>query len=324
MDGDLLSLAMEVMQAVNSTQETNFGPITETNIQVKMNDIDEEAGVGIKGQLLLAGPALNEVKEDGSTIFPDKADDDLFFVVSIKTKGDPQEAIDEIKGMIEAFGLPMDMVAQFAELKFHAGDGEMHIGIKANDNPYTDMAKGFVVNSSLFGDGTQDVTIDLSVNLGTTFNDMLGEEPLFTNFLKSASVHLKASMHDKTRENVVNILAEKKEQLEPLINMFPFIMPIFLFKKLDSILELQCTDEMKQQMIDTATNLNPMAVMSLNEVFQMVKMAGIPLELFQPILELVSNRTAGEVQFSGIAGVGFKFTLRLPGLDQAITQFLSS
>ena len=231
MEGDLMSLGMEVMQAINDVQETDFGPLTETNMQMKMNEVDEESGIGVKGQILLAGPSLNKVKEDGSVLFPDKADDDIFVVLSIRTKGDPQEAIDEIQGIIEAFGIPMDMVEQFGELKFHAGDGEALIGFKAADNPYTDMAKSMVMQSSVFGDGSQDVTLDMSFNLGTTFDDMLDDEPLFTHFIKGMSLHMKGSVHEKTRENILNVLAEKKEQLEPLINIFPFIMPIFLFKK---------------------------------------------------------------------------------------------
>jgi hypothetical protein len=322
MDESFVAIAMEVLGALNGMEETNFGPITESNVQVKMNDINEEVGLGVKGQILFAGPALTEIKTDGSTLFPDN-DDDLFVVVSIKTKGEPQELIDEVQGMIEAFGLPMEMVAQFAEIKFHAGDGEVLIGIKLNDNPYTDMAKGFILNSSIYGDGSQDVSVDLSLNLGTTFADMLAGEPLFTHFLKAASFHLKARLHDKTRQNIINILAEKKELLDPLINMMPFLMPLLLFKQADSVLELQCTDEMKQQMIDTATNVNPMAVMSLTDGLATIKSAGLPIDMFQPIIEMVTNRTDGEVTISGIAGVGFKFTIRLPGLNDVLTEFLA-
>lgn len=321
MDESLVATAMEILSALNEIQETNFGPVTENNVQIKMNDINEEVGIGIKGQILLSGPSLTEIKTDGSTLFPDN-DDDLFVVISIKAKGDPQEMIDEIQGMIEAFGIPMDMVSQFAEVKFHAGDGEVLIGVKLNDNPYTDMAKGFVLNSSVFGDGSQDTSVDLSLNLGTNFVDMLTGEPLFTHFLKSASFHMKSTMHDKTRENVLNILAEKKELLDPLINMFPFIMPLFLFKQADSVLELQCTDEMKQQAIDTATNINPMAVMSLTEAMTTIKSMGLPIEMIKPILEMITSKMDGEITISGIAGIGFKFTLRLPGLGAMLSQFL--
>jgi hypothetical protein len=84
MDASLIATAMEILAALNEIEETN-GPVTENNIQVKMNDINEEVGIGIKGQILLAGPALEEIKADGSTLFPDH-DDDLFVVISIKAK----------------------------------------------------------------------------------------------------------------------------------------------------------------------------------------------------------------------------------------------
>lgn len=87
-------------------------------------------------------------------------------------------------------------------------------------------------------------------------------------------------------------------------------------------MELQCTDEMKQQMVDSLGNMNPMSNMSLTEVFEMVKSMGLPIDMFQPILELISSKTASEISVSGIASCGFKATYRLPGLDTAIAKFL--
>jgi len=323
MEGDLFSLGMEMMQALNCVKETNFGDTIKSNIQIKMNEIDEEAGIGAKGQLLLAGPTLDKLKEHGSVLFPDKSDDDMFVYISFRTKGDPQEFIDQVKGLIEAFGVPMDMLEQFGELKFQAADGEAMIGFKAADNEYAQLAKGFTVDSGVFGDGSQDITIDGSINLGTTFTDMLDDSALFTHFLKSMSIHIQSNMHLKTRENILKVLSEKKDQLDPLINLFPFAIVLFLFKKMDGVLELQCTDVMIENLKNTALNANPMAVMSLKEVFSFVKMAGLPLDMFQPILELVQNNTAGEISINGFNSVGFKVTVRLPGLDQAVGSFLT-
>lgn len=322
MEGDLMSLAMEVLQAVNDIGETDFGAVTQSNLQIKMNNIDEEEGVGIKGQVVFNGPTLDKLKERGSILFPDKSDEDFFLVVAIRTKGDSQEYIDEIKGLIEAFGLPMEMAEQFGELKFHAGDGEVLIGFRAHDNEYTAMAKNFTLNPSVFGDGSQDISVDFSVNLGTTFSQMLDDEPFFTHFLKAASIHLQSTMHEKTRENILKVAAEKREQLDPLINMFPFIMPLFLFKKLNGVLELQCTDEMKEKMKEAAQNANPMAAMSLKDIFGMVKMMGLPIDMFKPILELISTKSGGRVSISGVTSIGYKVTLRLPGLDEVLEEFL--
>jgi hypothetical protein len=297
MEGDLFSLGMEIIGALNDSQETNFGVTTQSNVQVKMNEIDEEAGIGIKGQMLLAGPILEKLKEHGSILFPDKSDDDMFVFISIRTKGDPQELVDQIKGLIEAFGLPMDMVEQFGELKFEAADGEVLIGFKAADNEYSQLAKGFTISSGVFGDGSQDISCDFSVNLGTTFTDMLDDNPLFTHFLKAMSVHVQTTVHEKTRENILKVLSQKKDQLDPFINMFPFAVILFLFKRVDSILELQCTDDMVENLKNTAQNANPMAMMSLKDFFSLGKSMGLPLEMFQPILEIIQNQTAGEFRY---------------------------
>ena len=65
-----------------------------------------------------------------------------------------------------------------------------------------------------------------------------------------------------------------------------------------------------------------MATMSLKEIFGLVKSMGMPIDMFAPILELISGKTAGEISISGIASCGFKATYRLPGLDEAIAKFL--
>ena len=75
-------------------------------------------------------------------------------------------------------------------------------------------------------------------------------------------------------------------------------------------------------MVDSLHEMNPMATMPLKEIFGIVKNMGIPIDMFAPILELISGKTAGEVSISGIASCGFKATYRLPGLDNAIAQFL--
>ena len=63
---------------INSTTSTNYGTITESNFQVKLNEIDEEAGIGFKVQFDLAGPALEEIKENGSVLYPDKSEEDIY------------------------------------------------------------------------------------------------------------------------------------------------------------------------------------------------------------------------------------------------------
>ena len=324
MEADLIGIVNDLISPINNTTSTNYGNLTESNFQVKLNEIDEEAGIGFKFQVDLAGPVLEKIKENGSVLYPDKSEDDMFVFISIKCKGDPQEAVDNIRGLIDAFGLPVDMLQQFGELKFHAGDGEFLIGFKAAETPHSALAKQFTINSHVFGDGSEDISAFFSFNLGTTFTDMLDETPALDHLLKGMSVHVKGRVHERTRENIVNVVAEKKDVLEPFLNIFPFVMPLFLFKRFDGVLELQCTDEMKEQIKNKVTEVMPPALMSLKEVFGMVKMMGIPIEMFQPILELVQNTFAGEINVCAFASTGFKLTLRLPGLDQALAAFLAA
>lgn len=324
MEGDLLSLGMEVMQAVNEIEESNFGPVTETNMQIKMNEIDEEAGIGVKAQFMFAGPTLDHLKEHGSVLFPDKSDDDFFVVLSIRVKGDPQETIDEIKGIIESFGLPLDMLEQFGELKFHPGDGEVLIGFKLAESEYAQMAKTFTVEPKVFGDGSEEITAEFSFNMGASFNEMLDDTPLVMHLLKSESVHIRTRLHEKTRENIIKVLAEKKEQLEPIIDMAPPAVALLLFKKLDGVLEFQCTDEMKQKLQDTIQNNMPMATSPLKDLLQMVPMMVPSMDMVQPIIELLSNKFAGEISVSGVTATGWKVTVRLPGIDQVAAALLEN
>mmetsp|Transcript_22997 Transcript_22997/g.25544 ORF Transcript_22997/g.25544 Transcript_22997/m.25544 type:complete len:320 (-) Transcript_22997:45-1004(-) len=315
----ILGTAMEVVGEMNEIEESNYGALSGVDIKVKLNDCDE-SGIGIKGQILFSGPTLGQVKSNGTLVFPDLAEDDMFTILTLRTKGDPQAAIDELQGIIEAFGLPLEALSQFGELKFQAGDGEIHIGFKASENPYSQMILGMLIKPKFFGDGSQDITGDFAFNMGTTFSEMLNDDPIFTHIIKAMTFEIKGSIHDKTRENLLNILNSKKEALGPFLGA---IHALFFVKNIKSNLEIETTDELKEKLIESAAEINPMAVMSLNEIFGLAKSAGLPLEMLQPILEFISTKTAGEITLSGVASIGFKITIRVPGLDGAVGTFLA-
>ena len=295
MEADLLGLLQEIVAGINNVEESNFGKLVESDFTARMNEVNEETGIGVKGQLVLAGPTLEELKENGSNLYPDKSDDDMFAYISIKCKGDPQALIDEIQDMVESFGLPVDQLSEFGELKYHAGDGEVLIGFKLAPGQHSSTVSQFLVKPHVFGDGSEDITVDLSLNFATTFSEMLDDEPLFTHFLKGISAHMHSKIHEKTRENIVKVLAEKKDLLEPILNVIPFVVPLLLFKKADGHLELKCTDEMKETIKDSLSEHMPPALMSLKEIFVMVQSMGLPLDMFQPFLELIQNNVAGEI-----------------------------
>lgn len=100
-------------------------------------------------------------------------------------------------------------------------------------------------------------------------------------------------------------------------------MPLLFFKRITGAVELECTDEMKEQIKTFIASNVPPALMSLKEAFDMVKSMGLPLEMIQPILELVQSAGIREISIVGAANLGVKLTIRLPGLDKAIAEFLS-
>ena len=74
----LKNLSYYLISTINSTTSANYGTITESNLQVKLSEIDEEVGIGFKVQVDLAGPVLEEIKENGSVLYPDKFEDDIY------------------------------------------------------------------------------------------------------------------------------------------------------------------------------------------------------------------------------------------------------
>jgi hypothetical protein len=320
---NIVPMLTSVIGGLNGLEETEFGELTQSDFKVSLNEFDEEAGIGLKAQVLLAGPTLDKIKDDGKILYPNKEEEDMFAFISIKVSGDPNDLIEQIKGLIEAFGLPMDQLEAFGELKYHAGDGDVLIGFKAAGD-HASMAKPFVLNTGVFGDGSQDVTMDLSFNLAQTWADLLDDEPIFSHILKGVSVHTKGGLHEKTRENVLKIISTLNDEASsPMASPLPFFMPLLFFKQVTGSVKLQCTDEMKEKIKDFATSIMPPALMSLKESFEMVKGMGLPLEMLQPVLELVQGAGVNEVSINGAANIGVKFTVRLPGLDTAIGEFLS-
>jgi hypothetical protein len=168
MNLDFLQLAFDFFQKLNQTK-IKFNKQTEkSNFQIKLNDIVGEEGIGLKTSFFLSGPNLKTVMDVGKKLFKNKKDNDVFFFFSIKTKGDPQGFIDDVNTIIDAFGLPMNMVEKIGELKMVAGKDEAFIGFISGEHEYKQLAQGFSLNSSVFGDGKEDIFYGISANLATT------------------------------------------------------------------------------------------------------------------------------------------------------------
>ncbi len=319
----LMTMGAAIFGSVNEITDPASGPTTDSCFRVNMNGYEEGSGISYAMRVLLAGPSLDQAKEKGTQLFPDKTEDDIYMYISIKVKDNPTEVIDNIKGMIEAFGLPMEMAEQFGELKFEAGDGEVLIGFKASEGDHLELIKPFLVKTALFGDGSEDIQIEGSFNLATSFDQLLNsEEPIYTHPLKGASLVVKSHMHESTREKIIQCLTENKDQLQPVMPFFPFLTPLFLFKKIEGALELQCTEDMITTIKEMAEEKMPPANMNIKEAMEMVKGLGLPIDAFKPILEMVANSFAGEITFNAVTSTAFQVSLNLPGIDQIITEFL--
>lgn len=315
----LVGIGAEAAAQLNSTETDDYGELFGIDSRFTLNSADD-SGIGIKGEILLAGPSLEEIRQQGSQLWDDKDDDDLFGFITIKSKGDPQELIDGIKGIIGDFGIPLEeMAAQFGDLKFHAGDGEVIIGFKQNDNPYTEMINSFLLQSKVFGNGNTDVSNTFSLNIGATFNDMLDDQPLFKHFLKSLSVEFKGHIHEATRKNILDVLESKKDDLGPILSG---AHALFSVKNVRSNIEVDTTEEMVDALGESAKDTFPMGAFTLKQIFGLVKQAGLPIDMFKPILELINSQSAGELELSAFAQFGLKVTIRLPGIDEAIGAFL--
>ena len=81
----VIGIVDDLISTINSTTSTNYGTITESNFQVKLSEIDEEAGIEFKVQVDVAWPVLEEIKENGSMLYPDKSKNDIYriFIITL-------------------------------------------------------------------------------------------------------------------------------------------------------------------------------------------------------------------------------------------------
>eukprot|EP00345_Euplotes_harpa_P016832 CAMPEP_0168339392 /NCGR_PEP_ID=MMETSP0213-20121227/13430_1 /TAXON_ID=151035 /ORGANISM="Euplotes harpa, Strain FSP1.4" /LENGTH=50 /DNA_ID=CAMNT_0008345407 /DNA_START=14 /DNA_END=163 /DNA_ORIENTATION=+ len=48
---DLIGIVNDIISSINNAAVENYGATTDSNFQVKLNEIDEEAGIGAKVQV---------------------------------------------------------------------------------------------------------------------------------------------------------------------------------------------------------------------------------------------------------------------------------
>lgn len=187
----------------------------------------------------------------------------------------------------------------FAKVEFKAdsANNAILIGASPASEELLGIISPFMINPSFIkGDGNEDISVTASINLATSLSDTLDDEPFYSHLLKGASVSLKGRLFQNSRDILIKILNDQWESISPLVQQFPVLAPILLFKKLDGELDMECDDQMKEDIKEFLMENMPMAVMSLKDALSMVKQQGmVPMEMVEPILTWFKDHFGGEV-----------------------------
>lgn len=315
-------MLLPIIQALKDCEEAGSGDVSESRFEVKLNDVTPGEGSQVKLELLFDGPQLTAERDLAKEILGDKAadKDSIFAFVAIKVKGDAQEAIDAIKGLLEAM-VPMDQVEMFADLVWKAHGEYMIIAVSPNQEEIIEQVKPFIVHSKLIeGDGSRDLFASVELNVATCPGDLVSdEESALSHFVKGVKLTTKADMHANSREHLINVLNSQWEMLGPIAEMVPFLTPLLLFKTATGSLEFECDDELKEQVKQFLGENAPPALMAGKDAINMAKAEGaVPMEMVTPILNLVKDHFDGELRVFANAGSAVRFSARVPGIDTLI------
>ncbi len=88
-------------------------------------------------------------------------------------------------------------------------------------------------------------------------------------------------------------------------------------------MELECTEEMREEIKEMLQEVSPMLLMSLKDALSFIKQSGqLPTEMADPFNDWIKEHFGGEVRFFGQRSVAVKWTLKLPGFDEVVGEFL--
>lgn len=270
---------------------------------------------------MIDGPELTEQTSKLQEIFPERGENEVAGLITIKVDGDVEAAIEELKALVQGFGIDIEAFAEFATIEFVAGDGEILIGLM----PATQEAIGFLTPfimdpTILQGDGSEELFFSGSINLAATFDDFLEDEPLFTNFLKGFSLKAQGQLYSESRETVFKLLGDDFKKYAKAI---PFLAPLLMLKKVEGLLELECTDEMKDQIKELVEEEAPQAAMSFKDILEMAKMSGaVPMEMLEPVLTFIQTYSVNHFEVLGAKKAAGRVIVNLPGLENVAAHLL--
>lgn len=320
-----MELVAGVSQNLSSITEKSSGPVVENKFTLELNDFDEKDKIQFKFQLLLDGPELAKEQAHGSAVFPNKSTDDILGFVSIKVKGNPEDAISSLKAILEGFGLSEEMIAQFAHLEFKAYENEVLIGFTPASEELLGFITPFLFNPVfLKGDGTQDLYLELSSSLNHTFAEALDDEPLFTHFLKGLKFDAKGR-NSLSTANIQKHIQDNFDFWGPIFQKLPLLSTLLLGVRANGLLEFDCDEELREQIKEFVQENFPPACMALKDLLSFAKQSGIvPFEMLQPAIEWFANNFNGEIRVYFQRSVGARYVFKLPGLDQVMQEFLDA
>lgn len=266
-----------------------------------MNEFEPEGGLVAKMQLLFDGPELKKEQENAQEVFPDKTEDDLYALISIRVKGDPEEAIAELKALLEGFGLTEEMWSEFAQIEFKAGDQEVFIGIAPSNEELLGFLTPFLINPTwIKGDGSEDLGITTTAALASSLSDMLDDQPAFKHLLKGFSVVTEGKVYKGSKDIFTRIVNENWDKIAPLASMVPILPALLMLNKIQGELKLKCTDEMTEEIEEMVNEMAPPLALSLKDAISLGKQSGlVPVEMVEPFLEFIKTHFAGELRIFG-------------------------
>lgn len=322
---NIVEIFAEVAQAFGADQEAASGQLMENSFKVHLNDVSD-GGISLKFEALLDGPELAKETNNAKIVFADKTEDDILALITLKVKGDPQDAIDELKGLLEGMGITEEMWSAFANVEFKPGDGEVLIGVAPAAEELLGFLAPFLINPTwLKGDGSQDIGISLAFQLQSSCSDMLDDEPFYTHFLKGAQIKHEGKIFEASKQIFMRILNEKWDRIRPIAEQVPVLAPLLLLKKYQGELELECNEEMTETIKEMVEENMPPAAMSLKDAMGFVKHSGsVPIEMIEPFLNWVKDHYDGELRVFGQRSVGGRMTLKTPGADELVSAFLDA
>ncbi len=101
----------KVVQELGQVQQTAHGKLLENKFEVDLNTFQSGHGSEATMQILFDGPELAKEQAHGRAVFPHKTNDDVYGFVSIRVKGNAQEALDNLKALLEGMGLSEEMIS---------------------------------------------------------------------------------------------------------------------------------------------------------------------------------------------------------------------